>query len=64
MPTAETYHLIAYDANSGEKVINWPIVVGEHPFTRGNIIEDQWRVIGVRDSSTSLLWEIDVQRLT
>lgn len=65
MPTAETYRLIAYDTETGKEVFNWPNTVQVDPGRpgAGDEIEDGWKIVGVRDTSTRSLWMVDVKKI-
>ena len=66
MPYASSYHLTAYDHETGVMVFDWPVVVEIHRWVKGEIIEDgtrRFRVEGVFDNSTANDWRIGVTEL-
>lgn len=70
MTTYETYHLIAYRADTGEEVLNWPQHSTSHHYMSGicpDVMEDgnrKWKVLGVRTTSTPSIREVEVQEVS
>jgi hypothetical protein len=62
----KTYRFVGYEVETGSAVIDWPAVGPSRRFHRGDVIEDgsaQWEVVGIRNTSTEELWQVDLRRV-
>ncbi len=63
--SVETYHLIAYEVETNNEVLNCSGVAPTPRFYKENVIVDgdtRWQVVGVRKTSTEKLWLVDLIR--
>lgn len=61
MSYVDTYLLVAFDIATDKEVIR-STVAATHYFAKGDFPAANWQVVGVRQNSTSRVWEVDVQK--